>query len=415
MNKSLLLLLIAVVFSSCNQRDQEVTESTSAAHPLKDSLTTELEDIHKRGHIAGFSVAIVNQEGILYEKGIGFADVDNKVPYTENTLQNIASISKTAIGLVLLKAQEMGKLNLDDPIDKYLPFEVENPYYPDVPITIRHLTTHTSSIVDSEAYDAESYILKEKIDSSATVKMDRPENFNPPENKIPMSEFLENVLSEDGKWYTKDAFLEKKPGELFEYTNVGATLAAAVLEYATGESYDEFTRKYIFQPLGMSASGWSFDDIDFSKHTKMYADSVTQLPFYSLITYPDGGLLTSSHDLGIYLVELIKGYSGNGTILKKESYTELYEKQLNDNHFTERDAESPYNDEYDFGVFIGFSAKGYIGHTGGDPGVSSFMFFDTEKKIGRFMMINTNLYNREGVQEFFAIWDKLEEYQDRLN
>ena len=352
---------------------------------------------------------------MLYQNGFGVSDISNDAPYSENTLQNIASVSKTLIGIALLKAQEMGKLNLDDPISKFLTFDVKNPDFPDQAITIRHLATHTSSITDGDIYGEKSYILKSPRDSIQSDSIRIPEEFNPPSDHTSMQVFLESLLSEKGKWYSQEVFLNETPGQLFEYTNLGATLAALVLEAATGEKYSEFTKKHILEPLKMESSGWYFDEIDFSRHTKLYASKTEQIPFYSLITYPDGGLITSISDLSKYLVELIRGYSGNGTLLTEASYSELYKLQLGDENFEERDAESPYNDEYNFGIFIGFSAQDYVGHTGGDPGVSSFMFFNTKNKIGRILLINTDLTSDEGVQQFFSIWDKLEEYQQKLN
>lgn len=372
-------------------------------------LTQDLEQIYTQGHINGFSVAIVNKDSILYTKGFGFSDIKEHKRYTENTIQNIGSISKTFIGIALLKAQELGTLNLDDPINKYLPFKVINPYFPNEQITIRQLTTHTSSIKDPSAYYKNGYILKEKDNPSVKVKA----YFSSPDENLSMEVFFKNILTTNGAWYKKKNFLKEKPGSLFEYSNVAAALAAYILEQASKESFIEFTNKHILKPLGMSSTGWSFNEIDFSKHSILYDDPETPLAFYTLITYPDGGLITSSADLGKYLSELIKGYDGNGTILKKASFNEFFKQQLTAKNYKERN-ESVYNDEYNFGVFIGFSAKGYIGHTGSDPGVITFMFFNAETKIGRLLIMNTEL-KKEGVQEFKAIWNMLGEYGDLLH
>lgn len=380
---------------------------------IKDSLTDELNNIYKQGYINGFSVAIVNQNKTLYQKGIGFSDKKNKKVYTENTIQNIASISKTFIGIALLKAQELGKLDLDDPINKFLPFEVKNPYYQDIPITIRHLATHTSTIMDTDYYDGKSYILKDKQSISNNKLVELNEKFNSPDSHISMINYLNNVLTTNSKWYKKEGFLKNKPGEIFNYSNVGATLAAAILEKATGEKFDKFTTKYILNPLGMLDSGWSFEDIDFSKHSKLYSSPDTELPFYCLITYPDGGFITSVNDLSKYLTELIKGYSGKGIILKKESYKELFKEQLKADNFTHRETEG-FDDEYNTGIFMGFSPNGYVGHTGGDPGVSSFMFFNPKSKLGRIVIINTDIGD-EGYKQFAAIWNVLGKYESKMN
>ena len=144
------MLLNSFVYS------QQIEESAPASdnHQVSiDSLTEQLSAYYKRGHIKGFGVAIVTGDTILYETGFGYANESEKIPYTSRSLQNIASISKTFLGLAILKAQEQGKLKLENPINKYLPFKVQNPYYPNIEITIRQLTTHTSSITDSKYYD----------------------------------------------------------------------------------------------------------------------------------------------------------------------------------------------------------------------------------------------------------------------
>ena len=157
----------------------------------------------------------------------------------------------------------------------------------------------------------------------------------------------------------------------------------------------------------MNASGWSFQSIDRAKHSQLYGDSETRFPFYTLITYPDGGLITSIQDMSLYLQELIRASDGKGRLLQAESYRQLFAPALEDSHFEDRDSEFLYNDEYNYGLFMGHTPIGYIGHTGGDPGVSTFMFFDPEENIGWMLFINTDLNSQEDVDQLFAIWDAL--------
>ncbi|AUP79454.1 serine hydrolase domain-containing protein [Flavivirga eckloniae] len=400
MKKTIITLILSASlhFSFC-----QINSTTS------DKLTQELENIHVRGHINGFSVAIVDQTNILFTKGFGHADIQKNLEYTENTIQNIGSISKTFIGVALLKAQELDKLKLDDPINKYLPFEVINPYFPNEVITIRQLTTHTSGIKDTSSYEKYGYVLKEKDNEGTKVNR----NFRLPSDMMTQSTFLKKILSADGKWYKKSNFFKNRPGEKFEYSNIAAGLAALILENATDESFSKFTNEHIFKPLNMLNTGWSFKEINISKHSKLYANKKTELAFYQLVTYPDGGLIISSSNLGKYLCELIAGFDGNGKILNKKSYGELFKPQLTEDHFEERN-DRAYNDEYNMGVFMGISAQDQIGHTGGDPGVTTYMFFNTKTRIGKILIVNTNL-NKEGVKEFIDIWKKLEEYENQLN
>jgi len=396
--KKLILLLLFIPLVSFGQSSSSINEQ----------LTQDLLSIYAQNHIVGFSVAIVNQDKILYTKGFGYSDKLKNKAYTENTIQNIASISKTFIGISLLKAQELGKLNLDDPINNYLPFEVINPKFPNTAITIRHLATHTSSIIDPSRYGKNGYVLKEINNNGKKINS----NFRPSNEMMTYDEFLKKILSTDGEWYKKKYFLKKKPGTFFSYSNIGAGLAALVIENAVGKPFNLFTKEYIFEPLKMSSTGWFSSEVDFTNHTKLYANTKTELAFYNLVNYPDGGLITSSNDLGKYLIELISGYNENGLVLSKESYNELYTPKLNNDIHINRSS-STYNDEYNMGVFMGMSSKDQIGHTGGDPGVATLMFFNSETKIGKILFVNTDL-EKEGVEAAIDIWGKLEEYENKF-
>lgn len=413
MNRALFVLFTTVCCFSCKQKME--TSVASQMIGLKDSLTIELNGFLEQGHINGFGVAIVNRDTTLYRKGFGYTRSQEKVPYTENTLQNIASVSKTLIGVALLKAQEMGKLDMNDPINQYLPFKVVNPFNLEVVITIKHLATHTSGIKDGDLYGSKSYIMANAGDEELAKSLPSSKEFNLPHNDMEMGAFLKNFLSEQGDWYDKSNYLKNKPGERYEYTNVGATLAAYIIELATGQTYATFTTQHILNPLKMSGSGWTFDTVDTSKLTKLYTVDGKEIPRYRLITYPDGGLITSVADKAKYLSELIRGYSGNGRLLSKSSYEQLFLELLTkDNFEEERDTKRPFDDEYNSGLFIGHTPIGYIGHMGGDPGVSTFMFFNPKTKIGKLLFVNTDL-DQKGAEQFYAIWDTLGEYEIALN
>ncbi len=378
-------------------------------------MTEKLAEISKTTCFNGFGVALVNDKEILYQNGFGITNFETKQKYDESTVQNIASVSKTFIGIAILKAQELGKLNLDDPINEYLPFKVINPYYPETPITIRHLATHTSSINDTEGYLTNAVVLKDTTNLTNNLKIDiSPTKFNPPSAKISIEEFLINILGSNGQWYSEEVFLKKEPGKLFNYSNIGSTLAALVLEKATGTSYDKLTTAYILEPLQMNSSGWSFNTIDFSNYTHTFQNKTTPYPYYSLNTYPDGGMLTTANDMSKYILELMKGYLGKGTLLSKESYNEYFTPQLKAENFIDRST-SEYSDEYNMGITMGFGSTGNFGHTGGDPGLFSVIWFDKDSKIGRYFIVNTECDNKEFGKSQKAIYDLIDEYSIKLN
>lgn len=412
MRKVLIFSMTSLLLISCRTLK---TNSSSASRKTSDYLDQEINTIYQQGNFNGFSVSIVNDQSTLYQKGFGFADVKEKKPYTVNTIQNIASISKTLVGIALLKAQELGKLNLDDPVQKYVPFKIINPQFPQAPITIRQLATHTSSILDNEFYLSKNYFLKPGQNlNGAKLTFDEEQIFNPSDSLITMSAFLKNVLSENGKW-NKNSFSSHQPGTIYEYSNTGTALAAFIIEQATGREFSSFTKEYILKPLQMKDSGWKFEDIQFSKFSRLYENPTTVLPYYLSATYPDGGFITSITDLSKYLTELIKGYNGKGTILTPKSYKECFTPQLTASHFTERNTQNPYSESYNVGIFMGFGYTGYIGHTGGDPGVMSMMFFNPKNNLGRIMIFNTNFSDKKGNDSFYGIWNVLEKYQLNLS
>lgn len=403
MKKAILILVSSITIFSGSSSGQ------AKNYPIE--LSHEIMEIDKQNFFNGFSVSIVNEKGTLYQNGFGFSEVSRKKKYTENTIQNIASVSKTFVGIALLKAQELGQLNLDEPVDKYLPFKVFNPGFPNEKITIRQLATHTSSITDNEFYLSKNYYLKANQDlGNVTLNFDEEQIFNPSDSILSLESFLKNILSENGKWH-QNSFSKHKPGTIYEYSNIGTALAAYIIEQATNESFSNFTKKHILQPLKMNHSGWKFEDIRFSNFSRLYANPKTPLPFYEMITFPDGGFITSVNDLSKFLSELIRGYNGRGTILSKKSYKEYFLPQLSASNFIERNEQNPYSESYNTGIFIGFGYTGYIGHTGGDPGVVSMMFFDPQSNIGRIMIFNTNFSDKKGNDAFYGIWNLLEKYQ----
>ena len=409
--KKIIIFLFSLLLYSCTKKEK--THSSEFLLAQKE-LTEQLTKISTQTDFNGFGVAIVNENEVLYQNGFGIANLEPKQKYDENTVQNIASVSKTFIGIAILKAQELGKLQLDDPINKYLSFKVTNPYYPNIPITIRQLTTHTSSINDNEVYMKKTIVLNDTINLKQNLDINiSPTKFNPPTAKITIEAFLQNTLDNRGKWYLKDVFLNKKPGEIYNYSNVGATLAALVLEKATGISYDKFTTENILKPLQMNSSGWSFDSVNYSKCTNTFQDKKTPYPFYSLNTYPDGGLLTTSKDMGNYISELLKGFLGKGTLLNKESYQEYFRPQLQAKNFIDRDT-SEYGD-YNIGITMTIFPSGNFGHFGGDPGLFSVIQFDKKKKTARYYIINTNPSGPETNKYHKQINDALDIYTEKLN
>nr|WKN36524.1 serine hydrolase [Tunicatimonas sp. TK19036] len=331
----------------------------------------------------GYAVASVTPRSIE-TKGIGWADKENSVRYSENTIQPIGSISKTFIGVSLLIAQEQGLVDLDKDINEYLDFKVVNPHADESNIiTLRHLATHTSGIRDHEKYYELAY-----------TKGKEP--------SMSLENYLRQYLIKGEAMYSRKNFEKHEAGTYYSYSNIGAALAAHVLEKATGVPFNEYTRQNILEPLGMKHSGWSYQAIDQAKHATLYDEENNPLEPYTLVTYPDGGFRTSASDLALYLQELIKGYHHQSDLMSNAAWDELFKKNFTEEHPVENiDPKEPNT-----GIFMIYSRSGKIGHSGSDPGVSAMMWFDPETSEGDLFMANEDL-NEGNVETFKAIWESL--------
>ena len=178
-----------------------------------------ISGLAKTGHFSG-TVTVSHNGKIIYEKAFGLANADFKIPNTVNTRIGIASITKPMTAVVLLRLVEEGKVRLDDPLSKYIP---------DFPsgekITIEMIYRHRSGILH---------------------------RVMPPE--------METVpyTSEQMVEKVKEAKLAFVPGEKRLYSSGGYAVLARVLEIASGKSYAQLLKQYVFDPAGMR------DSVDFN-------------------------------------------------------------------------------------------------------------------------------------------------------
>ncbi|MCB0666589.1 MAG: beta-lactamase family protein [Saprospiraceae bacterium] len=338
-----------------------------------DSLTQELNKLWERSDLPGFAVSLVSAQGTIYEQGFGYADKQFKTPFTPETIINLGSVSKTVLGVAVIKAVEDGSLTMDSEINEFLPFEIKNPYFPTIPILVRHLITHSSTILDTRHYSKSYISLFEGMDMEGDSVSTDFQRFLNEHQKINLRDFVQSILTTDGSWYKQRNFLHKKPGSMVHYSNLNASVTALVLENSTFYPFKAFTEQRIFDTLGMYSSGWSVDEIDMSKYATLYFPNGKTLPRYQLITYPDGGLLSSVHDLSKFLTEMIIVFNGTSGFLN-DKYAELL---------------FPGDGDLDRS-FWGMSGSEYIGERGSDPGIQSDIQFNRTSKIGRVILCNVN-------------------------
>lgn len=350
-------------------------------------LTQPLSEIARTSELPGFAVAVVTANGAAYERGFGWADLEKRVPYTATTIQPIASVSKTVIGVCLMHAVEHGTVSLDTPVASLVPFPVAHPRFPGTAITLRHLATHTSGIVDrSVAYRAA---------------------YTP--GRAPaqgLGDYLVSYFAPGGKWFSAQNFAPSRPGEAYAYSNLGAALAAFALEQSAGRSFADLSREIVFAPLGMNDTTWAFDAQKAARHARLYDRQQEPVSPYALVTYPDGGLHTSCHDLALYLAEMIRGHQGRGRLLSTSSYAALFAPQFATNALPP----GVHSKEPNTGLFWAIRDSGNIGHTGGDPGVGAFLFFKPSSGTGALFMTNRQIEGEAARRQIPAIVDALKAF-----
>ena len=166
---------------------------------------------------------LVAKDGkVLFAKGYGLANAEHEVPNTLETKFRLGSITKQFTATAVLILQDQGKLKVQDPVGKYLS---ESPKAWEK-VTIHHLLTHTSGIP--------SYT----DDPSYEKSMTQPET----------------VSSMIARF--KDKTLEFEPGSKFHYDNSGYFLLGAIVEKVSGKSYETFLKEAIFEPIGMTNTGY---------------------------------------------------------------------------------------------------------------------------------------------------------------
>ncbi|WP_298223647.1 serine hydrolase domain-containing protein [Flavobacterium sp.] len=399
MKKNLFVIfpIMILLLTSCSTSKKT---ASIVSNTYSDSLTSTLNDFAKKSLIPGFSVAIVNDKEILYSKGFGYSNLKDRVAFTPLTINWVASISKTFVALSIMKLVEENKLNLDDPINTILPYKITNPHYPNIPITVRHLLTHTSTIIDDAFVpyyigEADICLVNDSKEYDSLPKYMQPNlQYYRMGKKISLDENIRKYTQPKAKWYTDSTFLKKEPGTFFQYSNLGASIAARIVEIKSNMSFIDFTKKYIFEPLKMKNTAWNFEDLNQNLISKIYAQNdeqkptgVVEHPQYYMTNYPVSGLKTNALDLSSYLIELIKGFEGKGKLLNSNSYQTLFKPQLNCEGLNKSDT-SIFNDKYNIATLWSVSVTGVRLHFGGNNGVYAFIYFNPKTKKGALAYSN---------------------------
>jgi CubicO group peptidase (beta-lactamase class C family) len=357
------------------EHDVQNTDINKIAHQyqVRDNVFDKIfELLMKIGHFSAASTGIIKDGEIVYSKGYGYYDREQFYVPNNDTIFLVASISKTITSTAIMQLIEKGYLDLDDDINEYLPFRLRNPKFPDVPITIRMLLSHSSSLA-RDFEDTPNYFCK-----VIPVGMEYTGYPHP---------FLKNYLTEDGLYYNPLVWADCEPESTLYYANMGYALLGYLIEIVTGLSYEEYCMEYIFDKLEMKDSSFTLDEKKLSRIAVPYeftGDDYKPLFQYELLTSASGGLRTTIDDLGKFISMILNNGSYKGIQIINNTSIELMQRPYSYN--------PSYSYNYGFGWMIwNNSNQILVGHTGGLYGVSTKMVINREEKSGIIIFTNNEV------------------------
>lgn len=303
--------------------------NASAPQPPPEKLAERMFALRIKSEGSGAAVLAAQDGKVLFEKGYGLSNVEQRIPVTPQTHFRIGSITKQFTAAAILKLQEQGKLNVQDKLSKYIP-----DYPRGNEVTLHHLLTHTSGIHN---YTNNPGFLEK---TTTPVKLD---------------ELVRQIKMEP---YDFD------PGAKWSYSNSGYVLLGYIVEKASGQTYGDFLKASFFEPLGMKNTGVHHAGLQLANEALGYEFKQSQ---FSRAKDWDmswgaaaGGLYSTVGDLHRWNEEVF-----NGKVLAEPSTQAAFTAVK-----TADGLSSGYG--YGWGVMTVRGSQ-IISHSGGLPGFSSYL------------------------------------------
>ena len=290
-------------------------------------------------------ISVVQNGDVVFQDAFGYADLPNKTPNEMDTKFPTASAGKAFVAAGIMKLIENGKLSFDSRLGDLVNFDLKAI---DPNITVRQLLNHTSGIPD--------YFDESVMDEYEELWIDYP-NY-----KIRTSADLIPLFIDKPMMY--------KPGEKFQYNNTGFVVLGLIIESLTGKPFDKYLEEEVFQPLGMTNTGYYELDRLPAKCANAYIYDESRGDYRTNIFSVDvkgtgaGGAFTTIPDVEKFWKGLL-------------SYQILSEKSV-------KEMMNPQVDEkcYGYGFWLDKKEDGFIVHFEGcDPGVSFYSACDREKDL----------------------------------
>ena len=287
-----LFLIVAAMATLC------ATSCTSSVEKRTNEAILQVMDEFQA---VGVSAVVVKDGQIVYNQSFGYKDLETQTPLCNDDMMRIASISKSFTATGLMQMVEKGVISLDDDVSDLIGFQIRNPHHPKVPITLRMILSHTASIRDKEDYSTLDHL-----------------------NPAVYGDCVES-------------YYEYKPGEGYNYSNLGLNLAGTILEKASGVRFDQYVKDNVILPLGL-VGGHNVDNLDANKLVSLYNcidGQYVKSNAYGSVAHrlenyvmgysapmfsPTGGVKISAHDLATYMMMHMNYGELNGVrIISEES------------------------------------------------------------------------------------------------
>ncbi|HCS48831.1 MAG TPA: hypothetical protein DIW61_11480 [Candidatus Aminicenantes bacterium] len=364
---AVIVLLLAVSGASAAAADKVAADPRVKTALEAARIWLEAQRAYDR--IPGVSAAIVYDQQVLWIGGYGCTDLSKKTPATASTIYSICSISKLFTSLAVMQLRDAGKLRLDDPVEKFLPwFKIQKtaPLGPE--ITIEGLLTHASGLPRESEYPY----------------------WTAPDYAFPTREQVKEKVASQQTLYPAETH--------FQYSNLGLTLAGEVVAAASGQPYDEYVKSHILGPLGLTRTTPEIPADERGNRLATGYSILTRdgepkaMPFFQVRGIaPAAGYASSAEDLAKFASWQFRLLgTGGAEVLKANTLREMYRI-----HWVEQDFETTWG--------LGFSVwrrdgKVFVGHGGSCPGFRSAVLFRPEEKVAAVFLSNAH----EAASEAFA-------------
>jgi len=348
-----------VLGSGCSQRGfkQDLKPNTVTSN-FNEQVDSIIIDKMNQYNIPGLSIGIVKNGSIVYAKGYGIKNINDKTVVSKNSIFHTASISKLFTALAVVQLEKEQRLSLNDTLVKIIP---ELNYRDDrvEKITIRSLLNHTSGIPDISNYHWEGN--------------------NQSDNSL-----KEYILELNLK-------LESEPSSEYHYSNLGYDILGYVIEKVSRTTFDDYLKKNILNPSGIYNSDFRYFKIADSLKTFPHSKKWIGKRIYVRKTYPytrehapSSTLNSSANELSTWMISFLQ-------TLDSTDSGNYYNKML-----------KPSFSSYPY-IGLGFQlstidSKITVGHYGGDKGFRSYLLMIPEENIGLVLLANCD-YEEDFRQE----------------